>query len=187
IEIKATAYHRFLTTEGYKRLDSLKFGDTLLLQSGEGAWSVERALPPIAYGERSEARMRAKVAPSEAQPPTEWYQGLGEGIRYVLGDGYVRRSDTCDVVGIAVASADGELADMLRERFRCWFGVAGNAIDRQGHMQLQYEGSVATFLMGLGLSSARAHEKRVPESIFTAPRDAVIGFLRGLFSADGSV
>ncbi len=29
--------------------------------------------------------------------------------------------------------------------------------------------------------------KRVPESIFTAPRDAVIGFLRGLFSADGSV
>src|SRR6185437_3926442 len=27
----------------------------------------------------------------------------------------------------------------------------------------------------------------VPESIWSAPRDAVIGFLRGLFSADGSV
>ena len=41
--------------------------------------------------------------------------------------------------------------------------------------------------MGLGIEAIRAHEKRVPESIFAAPRDAVIGFLRGLFSADGSV
>ena len=41
--------------------------------------------------------------------------------------------------------------------------------------------------MGLGVKAARAQDKRVPESIFAAPRDAVIGFLRGLFSADGSV
>src|SRR5690242_16135940 len=47
IEITATPYHRFLTTEGYKRLDQLEYGDELLLQSGEGAWSSERALPPV--------------------------------------------------------------------------------------------------------------------------------------------
>jgi ribonucleoside-diphosphate reductase alpha chain len=35
--------------------------------------------------------------------------------------------------------------------------------------------------------AARSSEKRVPESVFMAPRDAVAGFLRGLFSADGSV
>ena len=29
IEITATPNHRFLTTEGYKRLDELQFGDTL--------------------------------------------------------------------------------------------------------------------------------------------------------------
>ena len=45
IEITATPYHRFLTAEGYKRLDQLQYGDGLLLQGGEGAWSKERALP----------------------------------------------------------------------------------------------------------------------------------------------
>ncbi len=187
IEITATPNHRFLTTEGYKRLDELEYGDTLLLQSGEGAWPTERALPSVAYGVRSEMRLRTKVARGEAQPPAEWSAELGEVLGYVLGDGYVRRSDTCDVVGIAVAAHDPGIVAMLRERFRRWFGVEGNAIERQGHFQVQYEGTVATFLMGLGLMAVRAHEKRVSESIFSAPRDAVIGFLRGLFSADGSV
>jgi ribonucleoside-diphosphate reductase alpha chain len=187
IEITATPNHRFLTAEGYKRLDELQFGDTLLLQSGEGAWSTERKLPPIAYGVRSEPRMRAKTARGEAEPPTEWSSELGEVVGYVLGDGYVRRGDTADIVGIAVDGQDADIAHLIQERLRTWFGAAGNATHRQGHIQLQYAGSTATLLMGLGLSSARAHEKRVPESIFMAPRDVVIGFLRGLFSADGSV
>lgn len=187
IEITATPYHRFLTTEGYKRLDQLEYGDTLLLQSDEGAWPTERALPPVAYGVQSESRMRAKVARNEAEPPTEWTAELGEVVGYVLGDGYVRRGKTADIVGIAVAGDDEAIATDLQSRFTRWFGAVGNATTRQGHIQLQYAGSAATLLMGLGLTAARAHEKRVPEAIFTAPRDAVIGFLRGLFSADGSV
>ncbi|HEX9056577.1 MAG TPA: ribonucleotide reductase N-terminal alpha domain-containing protein [Ktedonobacterales bacterium] len=187
IEITATPSHRFLTPEGYKRLDELEFGDTLLLQSGEGGWSTERALPAVAYGVRSDARMRAKVARGEADPPTEWSTELGEVVGYVLGDGYVRRSDTCDVAGLAVDAQDTEIVELLQGRLRRWFGVAGNATQRQGHTQLTYEGTVGTFLMSVGLTATRAHEKRVPEAIWTAPRDAVIGFLRGLFSADGSV
>jgi ribonucleoside-diphosphate reductase alpha chain len=187
IEITATPYHRFLTTEGYRRLDQLQFGDTLLLQSGEGAWSTERKLPPIAYGIRSEARMRAKIARGEAQPPTEWSEELGELIGYVLGAGYVRRGDTADIVGFAVDAQDSGIADALQQRIQQWFGAAGNRTERQGHLQLMYAGSVGTMLLGLGVTSAKAHEKRMPESVFAAPRDAVIGFLRGLFSADGSV
>ncbi|HKW23634.1 MAG TPA: LAGLIDADG family homing endonuclease, partial [Ktedonobacterales bacterium] len=187
IEITATPNHRFLTTEGYKRLDELQYGDELLLQSGEGAWFTEGTLPPVAYGVRSESRMRAKIARGEAEPPTEWTEELGEVVGYVLGDGYVRRGDTADIVGIAVAAADEAIATELQRRFARWFGAAGNATSRQGHIQLQYAGSAATLLVGLGLTAARAHEKRVPESIFAAPRDAAIGFLRGLFSADGSV
>ncbi len=187
IEITATPNHRFLTAEGYKRLDELEYGDVLLLQSGEGAWSTERALPPIAYGVRSESRLRAKIARGEATPPTEWTTELGEVVGYVLGDGYVRRGKTADIVGIAVAADDEALATELQARFTRWFGASGNVTPRHGHLQIQYEGSAATLLMGLGLNGAHAHEKRVPESIFAAPRDAVTGFLRGLFSADGSV
>jgi ribonucleoside-diphosphate reductase alpha chain len=187
IEITATPYHRFLTTDGYKRLDALEYGDTLLLQSGEGAWPMDHALPPMTYGERSEARLRAKTARGDAQPPAEWSKELGEVVGYVLGDGYVCRSDTCDVVGIAVDAQDTAIVAALRERFHRWFGVEGCAIQRQGRYQVQDEGTVATFLMELGVKAVRAHEKRVPESIWSAPRDAVIGFLRGLFSAVGSV
>jgi ribonucleoside-diphosphate reductase alpha chain len=187
IEITATPNHRFLTTEGYKRLDELQYGDALLLQSGEGAWAAERALPPIAYGERNLTRMRAKIERGEAQPPTEWSRELGEIVGLVIGDGYVRRSVTGDVVGLAIDTQDGAIADTLQRRFAAWFGAAGNATHRQGHIQLMYEGSLGTLLMGLGVTAARAHEKRVPESVLAAPRDAVIGFLRGLFTADGSV
>jgi ribonucleoside-diphosphate reductase alpha chain len=187
IEITATPYHRFLTPEGYKRLDELEYGDTLLLQSGEGAWSSERKLPTIAYGERSASRLRAKVARGEIEPLTEWSAELGEVVGYILGDGYVRRSDTCDVVGVAVDERDEAIVLALQERFKKWFGVAGNLAKRQGHYQIGFEGAAGTFFKELGINGARAHEKRVPESIFAAPRDAVIGFLRGLFSADGSV
>jgi ribonucleoside-diphosphate reductase alpha chain len=187
IEVIATPNHRFLTTEGYKRLDELQFEDTLILQGGEGAWSKERALPKIVYGERSASRLRVKVARGEIELPTEWSAELGEVMGYVLGDGYVRREGASDIVGIAVAEEDQEIAQQLQERFNRWLGAAGNATKRQGHIQLMYAGSVGTFLLNLGITPVRAHEKRVPETIFAAPRDAVIGFLRGLFSADGSV
>jgi ribonucleoside-diphosphate reductase alpha chain len=187
IEITATPNHRFLTTEGYKRLDQLEYGDTLLLQSGEGAWSTERALPPIVYGPQSTLRLRARIARGEAAPPTEWSAELGEVFGYILGDGYIRRNTTSDVLGIAVSEQDSAIADLLQSRLGAWFGTPGHRTKRQGHFQITYKGAPATFFQCLGLTFARAHEKRVPESIFAAPRDAVIGFLRGLFSADGSV
>jgi ribonucleoside-diphosphate reductase alpha chain len=189
IEMKATPYHRFLTPDGYKRLDELEFGDTLLLQSGEGAWATERALPPITYGERSASRLRVKLARGEIELPTEWSSELGETLGYILGDGYVRYEPGLeqDVLGIAVDVADKEIADLLQARFRHWFGLAGNSTLRQGHYQLSTSGRIASFFRQLGVAPVRAHQKYVPESIFMAPRDAVIGFLRGLFSADGSV
>lgn len=187
MEITATLDHRFLTTDGYKRLDQLEFGDTLLMQSGEGAWSTNHDLPQVAYGVRSEARLKTKIARGEAQPPTVWTVALGETLGYALGDGHVRRDDTSDILGFAVAQSDEALADTLTARIAEWFGAQGNRTERQGHTQLTFAGSPATFFMALGLTASRASEKRVPESVFTAPRDAVVGFLRGLFSADGSV
>lgn len=187
IEITATPNHRFLTTQGYKRLDELEFDDELLLQSAEGAWSQDYTLPAVTLGIQSESRLKAKIAGGEASPPLEWSQELGEVLGYVVGDGYVRCSTTTDVVGIAIDSIDSALKDLLQERLSQWFGVQGDVTERQGHYQVQYAGTVATFLWALGLTTDHAAEKRVPESIYAAPREAVVGFLRGLFSADGSV
>src|SRR5262249_41582930 len=41
------------------------------------------------------------------------------------------------------------------------------------------------FVRALGVSSGRAQDKHVPDAIFEAPEEALIGFLRGLFDADG--
>ena len=43
------------------------------------------------------------------------------------------------------------------------------------------------FFHRLGVTTARAHEKRVPASVFTAPTEVQAAFLRGLFGADGCV
>jgi ribonucleoside-diphosphate reductase alpha chain len=42
-------------------------------------------------------------------------------------------------------------------------------------------------LGSLGLRPAVAHEKSVPEAIFTAPKEPTAAFLRGFFDADGTV
>jgi ribonucleoside-diphosphate reductase alpha chain len=47
--------------------------------------------------------------------------------------------------------------------------------------------AVRELFRGLGVTSARAHEKRVPASVFTAPTEVQAAFLRGLFGADGCV
>jgi ribonucleoside-diphosphate reductase alpha chain len=188
IEIMATPNHRFLTTNGYKRLDELQYGDTLLLQSAEGAWSTERALPVMPpFGGRGAIRQAACSRRGTITTPTEWSAALGEVLGYALGDGYVRHNGEIQVLGLAIAVQDVSLADTIRERIAGWFGYTSSRVQRQGHYQLQYTGLVADFFTLLGLTTARAHEKRVPESIFAAPRDAVVGFLRGLFSAEGSV
>jgi ribonucleoside-diphosphate reductase alpha chain len=46
---------------------------------------------------------------------------------------------------------------------------------------------VRTFFRWLGASTGRAHEKRVPGSVFGAPTEVQAAFLRGLFGADGCV
>jgi ribonucleoside-diphosphate reductase alpha chain len=47
--------------------------------------------------------------------------------------------------------------------------------------------AVRELFRGLGVTSARAHDKRVPAAIFTAPSEMQVAFLRGLFGADGCV
>jgi ribonucleoside-diphosphate reductase alpha chain len=75
------------------------------------------------------------------------------------------------------------LPDLLRD----WFGQGTLQETRSDTFHLHFNRIPAEFFQALGLKAARATEKRVPESLFRAPREAVVGFLQGLFSADGSV
>ncbi|MFH1848082.1 MAG: LAGLIDADG family homing endonuclease, partial [Candidatus Omnitrophota bacterium] len=60
--------------------------------------------------------------------------------------------------------------------------------ERPWERQLNFTNKLLfNFFKQLGAGRLRAHEKELPKSIFEAPREAVVGFLKGLFSSDGTV
>ncbi|HSJ88963.1 MAG TPA: LAGLIDADG family homing endonuclease, partial [Anaerolineales bacterium] len=67
-----------------------------------------------------------------------------------------------------------------------YFG-GGHLHERGSVRQLTYGRMPYEFFTSLGVTSARAYQKRIPNSIWSAPREAVVGFLQGLFTTDGTV
>jgi ribonucleoside-diphosphate reductase alpha chain len=66
-------------------------------------------------------------------------------------------------------------------------GVSRAELDN-GTVQLRAgSGAVREFFAGLGVTTARAHDKRVPAAVLQAPVEMQAAFLRGLFGADGCV
>ena len=194
--VTATPDHRFLTPNGYVELQDLKPGDAILLQSGEGVWSREEWLPNLealqvkmavtARGgdhARGHTTQRRDFRAPYANLPERWSHDLGVVLGVLVGDGWLSETSNSPV-GFAIA--EPELLARVHEPMKRWFG--------QGHLHQQGDATQLTygrlpyeFFRTLGVSETRAHEKRVPESIWRAPREAVVGFLQGLFSADGSV
>jgi ribonucleoside-diphosphate reductase alpha chain len=188
-EVTATADHKFFTPTGLVELQDLKAGDRILLQSGEGPWSTDRSLPEF----QPDNKFAARVARREAEPPTEWSKELGQLLGWVVADGWVTedlpegRHIPNYTVGLLFGGDEKELAPEFQERIRRWTGMRGNRTERAGRIQLIYRSGLYYFLRSLGLVTEDGKSNRVPQAIWRAPRDAVVGFLQGLFSADGTV
>lgn len=192
--VTATPDHRFLTPRGYVELQALRSGDNVLLQSGEGAWSRETALPNAVYMRERMAQMalagdahnvqRADFAERYAGLPENWSHDLGLVMGWLVGDGWVSDGQTRRSVGLVFA--DDQALAQIHEPLTEWFGP-GSVVERGTLKQLSYGLVPFLFFKSLGMRPVHAEDKRVPESIWTAPREAVVGFLQGLFGADGTV
>jgi len=192
--VTATPDHRFLTPRGYVELQALRPDDTVLLQSGEGAWSRETALPNAVYMRERMAQMalagdahnvqRVDFAERYAGLPENWSHDLGLVMGWLVGDGWVSEGQTRRSVGLVFAD-DAALAQ-IHEPLTEWFGP-GSVVERGSLKQLTYGLVPFLFFESLGVQPVHAERKRVPESIWAAPREAVVGFLQGLFGADGTV
>ncbi|AFZ67452.1 intein-containing adenosylcobalamin-dependent ribonucleoside-diphosphate reductase [Deinococcus peraridilitoris] len=193
-EVRATANHQFLTPNGWVELKDLNRGETLLLQSGEGLWSdqyefgeavlvaQQEFIATAGSSGHSEVRSgRKDVRAKFADVPQRWSKELGQILGLIIGDGYVR----ADGIGISFSYSDYEELSPLVEQFRGWF--KGNTQQHDASYQVKCGAVGAGYFRYLGLNPAKATEKRVPESIFRAPREVVVGFLQGLFTADGTV
>ncbi|MHA1816557.1 MAG: TSCPD domain-containing protein, partial [Candidatus Heimdallarchaeaceae archaeon] len=185
-ELKATADHKMVTNEGWvelKNLDPAKH--QILLQSGQGSFNSSYDLP---FEVQNDFIGKNGVTYSY-NFPNKWSKELGHALGWLIGDGWLRAGDKNRRVGFTFGKRDKRIMKYLKPIINSWYGSEIEEIMRKNNVyHLSYHSKYfVDFFRKLGVKPVKAGEKVVPEAIFAAPREAVIGFLQGLFSADGTV
>ncbi len=181
--LRCTPNHRVWTgNRGWVRAEHLEPADRV-------ARSVHDAPRPLSSPELpTEALRKARSVRGKTLPLAEkWDVELAHYLGWLVGDGCVTDAGVVTVYGNAweqqtVMPRHAELLASLTGHDRKPSRQAnGTAQLRANSAQLR------ELFLGLGVSQGRSSSKVVPESIFQAPTEAAVAFLRGLFDADGCV
>jgi len=133
------------------------------------------------------AAARAAKSRKVTNLPEKWDEELGHYLGWLVGDGCVTDQNAVTVYGTE-DDRRGAMARHSEFLARITGFEAKPCVQANGTQQLRASRSpFIAFLRALGISSGRAPFKRVPEAIFEAPHEALLGFLQGLFDADGCV
>lgn len=185
-ELRCTPNHKVWTVNrGYVAAEDLTTSDRVLFSDAATPASAAAWELPVAITARARSFARGGTV-IERELPRMWTEGLGELLGHLVGDGAMTNSSTVWVYG------GDDIADGLDDTHAGLLGDLVGGTSRQemenGTVQLRVGSSVVRRLLsGLGVTTGRAHSKRVPESIFRAPVEVQEAFLRGLFGADGCV
>jgi len=163
--VRATANHKFLTMEGWRRLDELKVGHHI-------------ATPRIIQGPDQDTMSRAEL-------------GL---LGHLIGDGctlpthaiqYTTKDPTLaeEVVGLAT-EVFGETVRPRIHQERTWIQVY---LPPTRHLNHGVRNPIRVWLENLGAFGLRSYEKRVPEEVFRQSALGVARFLKHLWATDGCV
>jgi ribonucleoside-diphosphate reductase alpha chain len=173
-KLVATADHKIRTTDGWIKLEKLSKQNQLLLQSQAGEFGHDDKIPHN-FEHKS--------------LPTKWSLELGQVLGWLVGDGWIRDGDKNCRVGFVFSQKDKHILNYFQPLLNSWYGNEIKSILRTNQVfHLSYHGQYfIDFFKTLGVKSVKAQKKQVPNSLFTAPKEAVIGFLQGIFSADGTV
>jgi len=185
-DLRCTANHRIWTlNRGYVPAAELTVEDRVLLNDAptpaeDASWSL-----PVRVTARARSFSRGGTV-VEQELPERWTEGLAELTGHLTGDGWLTgvqpgwvygQDDIDDGLSASHAALLTELAG----------GVSHQEIEN-GTLQLRVgSAAVRELFRGIGVTEARAHGKRVPHAVFTAPPEIQAAFLRGLFGADGCV
>lgn len=137
---------------------------------------------PLADGRRTATTALLPVTPVDAPPRSVVLDAdAGYVLGLLVGDGHVEASGTavltCEDAGVQRAATDA---------LRRTFGEAPPVRrygDRAARLRLSPRQSDT--LRAFGLTDAHAAGKTVPAAVLAGPRAAAVGFLQGLFDADG--
>ena len=162
-EVDATANHRFLTIDGWTRLDELTPGVAL---------AVPRILPP-------------------PEVPAQWDEDRLILLAHLLGDGSIGPNSvkytTADPANKAAVEDAAKNAfgiavsgTVLGRTWQLWLPSPARLTHNRFH-------PVRVWLEPLGLWGSRSGNKFIPEQIFRLPNDSLALFLRHLWATDGSI
>ncbi|MCA1702702.1 MAG: ribonucleoside-diphosphate reductase, partial [Actinobacteria bacterium] len=183
-ELRCTENHRLWTlNRGYVTAGELEDADQVMLNDSlTPAVDASWALPVKAEALARSFSRGGTVTYQEL--PERWNEELGELLGHLVGDGCLTSVRTEWIYG-GDDIRDG-LAESHEEMLRELVGGVSRQEMQNSTVQLRVGSeAVRDFFRGLGVTSARAHEKRVPASVFAAPAEIQRAFLRGLFGADG--
>ncbi len=185
-ELTCTPDHRLMTDRGWAQAGTLQVGvDRVWIQSDPGAFEDNATLPvtiPSGLTGRNGRRYRHAL-------PQRWTADLGMVLGWLVGDGWLRTSPASHpLVGFVFGPEADAALERIADIVTPWFGRPVKVWTRaRGVRHLMYPGKFfAGFFESLGVRAVGARDKTVPEALFRAPRPAVVGFLQGLFSADGA-
>ena len=184
--LTATGDHRILTTDGWVAVEDLIPGKHhILIQSGEGRFSEDRTLP----FQPANIWVGGNGKTTTLDLPSVWSRELGLVLGWLVGDGWLRSGDRNCRVGFTFARGDAPMLAILRPILNRWYNRPIRGVRRaNGVYHLSYHSKpFVEFFERLGVRAVDAGEKEVPASLFRAPKDAVLGFLQALFTADGTV
>jgi len=163
--VRATANHKFLTMEGWRRLDELKVGDHI-------------ATPRILQGPDEDTMSRAEL-------------GL---LGHLIGDGCtlpthaIQYTTKDPILAEEVVGLAKELfGDTVRPRIyqeRTWIQVY---LPPTRHLTHGVRSPVRVWLESLGAFGLRSYEKRVPKEVFQQSALGVACFLKHLWATDGCI
>jgi ribonucleoside-diphosphate reductase alpha chain len=183
--IEVTADHKVMTPRGWVPAGSLRPGvDSVLIQSGAGKFSLDPSLPVPVRNLRTGANGRTY----RTDFPTTWSRELGLTLGWLVGDGWLIDSGKNSRVGFTFAEQDLQVMETVKSALDRWYGPVKPVRRKSGVYHLGYHSkSVVEFFQSLGVRPLRSGDKRVPESLFRATREAVAGFLQGIFTAGGTL
>jgi replicative DNA helicase len=163
--IRATANHRFLTLQGWRRLDELEPGMRIALP---------RRLP----------------SPQQATMSGDALALLG----HLIGDGctlprhiiqYTTNEQAlAEVVTELATAVFGDAVTPSISQERGWYQVY---LAASQHLTHRTRNPIAAWLDELGIFGLRSFEKHVPAQVFAQPREAIARFLRHLWATDGCI
>ncbi len=185
-EIIATPDHKIMTNKGWVELRNLRKGEhEVFIQCGEGKFNDECSLhfePCNEYTGKNGRKYTFNF-------PWEWSRELGQILGLLIGDGWLRKGDKNCRVGFSFGKEDLDVLNNIKPVLNHFYGQNIKEVMRKNNVfHLSYHSKhFVEFFSELGVMPVNAENKAVPISIFRAPREAVIGFLQGLFTADGSV